>query len=117
MSEETDARAQCAAQELQLLARQFLAVNGLTPNTVIRLQEMVRDETRRFRQEGIDFPRLALLALPKQQAVKFYRRDLDEKGIKNVIVELTREFPEITSQEIAAAIMSAYPEYARKILH
>lgn len=117
MSEDPDIRAQCAAEELQLLAKRFLAVHGLTQDSISTLKEMVAQETRRFRQDGIDFPRLALLALPRQQSVKFYRRDLDERGIKNVLKELTDEYPDITAEELARAVMSAYPEYARRIMN
>jgi hypothetical protein len=114
-NEGDDPRAAIAAEKLSKWVANFFAGRSLDPATCDEVQAFVDHRVRMFKERGIDFPRMAALMFPRFGSIKLYRRDLDEKSIRQAIVNATREFPEVTPYEIATAIAFAFPEYMKKV--
>lgn len=85
--------------------------------TIEDLEALVKDHRAQCRNRGIKFPELVPIILVRQQAVEFYRRDLDDKAVQTVILNLTAKFPDVTAEELALGVGRAFPEYAKSRLN
>lgn len=64
------------------------------------------------RLDGIDFPQMVLVVMDVQRRLRFVRRDLDARGIDNLIVELAQsQGADYDPAEVARAIRRAFPHH------
>lgn len=82
----------------------------LTKPFLDRLFEVVRDHRTYWRNEGVDFPVLVALVVPRLGIVEFKRADLDLESIKVSIVNFVRFHPNATMEEVVTAFRTAYPD-------
>lgn len=110
-----DPRLESARADLAEALGLLVARHGISRALVDEFLSVEPSFRRHVRAQGIDFPQMTLLLLPRFGAAKLFRRDLEGPGIQRVVINLTVEFPTITAREIAEAVAAAWPEYARKV--
>jgi len=73
----------------------------------------IQDELARHRitcrRNGVDFPEVVVIGLPRSNTIYVRRRDLNKDGIANLVIHMTKADPPPTAEEIAIAIHRAYP--------
>lgn len=84
-----------------------LAVNGGMMVEIGRLLQA--EEKRCWNELGIKLPPLTAFYLRRFGRLKIYRFDIEPIGIRNVVLNLTEEFPTITMAEIVSAVSQAWP--------
>lgn len=111
--EAEDARLNNAAGHLhaRLVARVYKHGRRFTPNCIHDLVICVKEHRRECARRGIAFPEMALVILPEQGAVEAIRRDSTREAIQQHILNWTVKHPNVTPQEIGAAILRAFPEF------
>lgn len=75
-----------------------------------KLKEELKDHRASWRAQGVDFPQMVILAIPRLGVLDFARADLDIASIRIKIVNTVRMTPQATMQEIVEAFMAAYPD-------
>ena len=115
VEEGSDPRLAIAADRLAKQVAFYFRNCVLDDQTKIDVVEFVAHRVRAFRDRGIDFPRMTALMLPRYGKIVLLRRDLSEADVRQAIVNLTREFKDVTPYEIAVAVSFAFPEYMRKV--
>lgn len=110
ITDETDPRMVAAAQEL---GRQIERISRLfprwTPAMFHRMRQFVKEHRTRCRQEGLDFPPMTFMLIPRFERIALIREDLDLAGIRSQIIALARQLPGVTAPELYAAVRHAFP--------
>lgn len=83
--------------------------------TVQRIEEIIVDHRTRLRTQGLDFPELVPIVLPRNGTVDVVVRDMDIRGIEVTIVNLTRKYPSVSREDLAFGIGRAFPEYVKRV--
>lgn len=100
-----------AARDLSRRVSRRVAGRRVRQGLVDQINLMCRDHRAACRRRGIDFPPLAALVLPRLGVVELVRADHDEAAIQQLVVNLVVKHPTVTSQELALAVMCAFPDY------
>lgn len=109
-----EARVNHAAQQLFERLRGFTG-RQLTSTTVHDIRVLVKDHRQQCKLRGIPFPELVPLVLTKSGVIELVRRDLEPASIQTIIVNLTVKYPTVSADEIAQAVMWAFPQYQRRL--
>lgn len=83
----------------------------LTPSLLAELEYVIehhRSECRR--EKDLDFPKLVALIVPRVGLVEFKRADADIASVRQIIVNMVRNNPHITMDEVVAAVVRAWPD-------
>lgn len=102
--------AQLAANELQELLGRYLGA-PLTSNEVERLERDVNELGVKWRNQGVDFAQLRVLALPGRGFVMVVRADAEHEQIQRYVQAMQRARPQATAIELAHAIRRVFPDY------
>lgn len=99
--------------EAARLAARVATFNGtaMTPRHVREIMQIVKDHRAYCRLDGLDFPKMVAVVIPEAGTVDLYRADLDDEGIRAVILRTAHGTPGVTPQMVAEAIMRAWPRY------
>ena len=73
------------------------------------LRQELYDHRIRCKRRGVDFPPMTIMAVPRLGAVCLYRADLEPVGIRGAVLQFARIHPDVTSQELATAVLWAWP--------
>ena len=73
------------------------------------IKEAITDHRTHCRLQGINFPPLVPLLLPRLGRIAMMREDSDPADIRRVVVKLARDNPTITAEDIATALKHAFP--------
>lgn len=119
MSAAKDVADQTPAENPQLVAavRQLMArlqrYRGapMRKSTFDDINTLVKDHRRACRLRGVDFPPLTALVLVKVGAIELVRKDLEPSGLKVALFNITRKYPAVDKDELAAAVHWAFPWY------
>lgn len=77
-----------------------------------RLGELLADHRRDCRSQlGVDFPVLAAFVFPRLGQIDLVRADMPQTEIEKTIVNFTVKYPDVTAQEVAFAVTTAFPDY------
>lgn len=98
-----------AKDDLQRMITKHVVGRNVTLPEVRRLMEMVDHHRSNWRARGVDFPRLTLFVVPRLGYLKLVAADLDMKAVQTHVLNATVEQPEVTPQELAEAVNSAWP--------
>lgn len=72
---------------------------------------LIREHRRDCKFRSIPFPEVVPLFLVHAGGIKIVRRDSDRSALQTHILNITVEYPKATPQEIAQAIIWAFPEH------
>lgn len=110
MSEYVDPRVNDVVQRLGAYLERFQQFE-FTPEIVDCIESDVRDVYVQGLLRGVAVPRMTAVVLPRLRAIEIYRADLNEKGVRTVILNATRKYPEIRMDELVVAVRRAFPDY------
>jgi hypothetical protein len=82
----------------------------LTKPLLDRMFDAVKQHRDECRAQGIDFPVLVALVVPRLGIVEFARADLDIDSIRVKIVNFVRLNPTASMNEVVMAFRGAYPD-------
>lgn len=114
MAEISDVEPRLAAsvKELARKLAEFCVRRELDTQTVHDATDLCERHRTAARLRGIDFPEMVLVVLDRQKKLRFVRRDLDERGVDNLVVELAQmQGGNYDPAEIARAIRRAFPHH------
>lgn len=99
----------------ELLRRLGIALKDgrqeLTKPLLDSLFTVIKDHRAEFRLQGVDFPVMVALVVPRLGIVEFKRADLDVASLRITIVNFVRQYqPHIKMDEVVAAFRMAYPD-------
>jgi hypothetical protein len=101
-----------------LVRRLSLVTAGRVPSRMLYEDVIkVRDDHRtEWRVKGVDFPHLVIFAVPRLRIMELWRADLDYASIRTKMMNLVMAAPEVTMQELALALQSAYPDFGQRAI-
>ena len=73
------------------------------------IRETIKEHRTHCRLQGIAFPPLVPLLLPRLDRIAMMREDSDPADIRRVVLKLARDNPTITAEDIATALKHAFP--------
>lgn len=115
--EENDARLAAAAAVLEERLARFMVGKSIDGAVLREVRQIIYDHRARAKQSGLNFPALALLPFPRQARMMFFLADIDRAQIPRIVINITRELPDVTAAEIAQAVHFAFPDYAPDLQH
>lgn len=83
----------------------------MTDRTLREIAQVVKDHRSYCRLDGLDFPKMTAVVIPEAGTIDLYRADLDDEGIKAVVLRTAHGTPGVTPQMVADAIRRAWPRY------
>lgn len=110
MVSEEDARANKSAGELHEKLMTFCRGRLLSTGVYDNIVDIVKDHATRARLDGIKFPDMVVIAMPKCGGVEVVRADLDPKSIQTTIYNLALKY-QTDATDIAFGIRRAFPDY------
>ena len=114
MREMTDDERDLEQKRLEFKVNKFLGAD-MNGRTVEAIEDVVKDHRHTCRLRGMDFPELAVIVLPVIGSIDVVSRDLDQKGIETLIVNLAKKYPAVSAAELGFAINRAFPGYAKMV--
>jgi hypothetical protein len=103
------------AKSIKRLARnaaQYCVGRKFDRQTIQDVEGIYRDHRAAARIAGIDFPEMVLVIMDVSRRLRFVRRNLDDKGIDNLCVELAKaQGIHYDPGEIARGIRRAFPHH------
>lgn len=95
------------------LAVRLQVFNGasLSSETFHQLNELLIDHRTRCRQQGVNFPVLAALVVPRLSVISLVNAELEGDALRIRIVGFARQNPKATAREVAQAVKWAFPDY------
>lgn len=98
---------------MRVLLQRMRADSGvpLDRGSVRDISTLVKDHRRECRSRGIAFPELVPLVLTGVGKIEFVRKDLERQHLQMHVNALAKKYPGVTPQEIAQAIVWAFPWY------
>ncbi len=107
---DVDPRLAASVKKLSINLAELCAGRDLDTQTIHDATDLCERHCTAARLCGIDFPEMVLVVLDVQKKLRFVRRDLDERGIDNLVVELAQaQGNNYDPAEIARAIRRAFP--------
>lgn len=82
----------------------------LTKPLLDRMFEVTKNHRTACRNDGLDFPVLVALVVPRLGIVEFVRADLDIASLRVKVVNFVRLHPKASMQEVVMAFRTAYPD-------
>ena len=114
MREMTDQEREREQKRLSAKITPFLG-RQLGRRTIEAIEEIVADHRQRCRLVGLEFPECAVLVMPDAGNIDIVPKDLDQKGVETLIVNLARKYPTVSREDLAFAIGRAFPDYVKLI--
>lgn len=102
---------QFAVKKLDALLSDHIGNTRVTMASMHRMVEIIKEHHAWARIQGIDFPVLRALIVPRLNVVKLVRADLDRKSIYNQINNFQVDYPAATVDEVRKAFKSAFPDF------
>lgn len=110
ITDENDPRMRAAEAQLLTMLGLFTGTK-LSNETFQQLNNMLLDHRTRWRQEGVDFPVLAALVIPRLSVVDLVNAELEGDALRVRIVGFVRRHPLARMEEVAQAVKWAFPDY------
>lgn len=104
-------RARHAATLLTNEVKHFCEGRPCDNATINAIEDLIKRHRAAACLHGIDFPEMVVMPFPRLGAVEIVRRDLDEKAIQTIVLNVTVKYPMVTAHELAAAVRYAFPGY------
>lgn len=116
MREMTDDERTLEQNRLALKIERFLGqpMNG---RMLEKIDGILADHRQRCRMRGLDFPDVVAVVMPTAGNIDVVSRELDQKGIETLIVNLARKYPTVSRDDLAFGINRAFPGYGKLIDH
>lgn len=114
MSDQADliqARMEAAAEVLRARLASKIALRRVDRAAIAVTVQIVADHRAEARKSGLDFPKLAIMPLPTVGEIKLFNADLDRSSIKVLVVNLAREYPQLSPVDLAMAVKFAFPDF------
>lgn len=83
---------------------------ALTTGLLQDMRTIIDDHRAECRKNGIDFPVLVAVVVPRLGIVEFKRADLDMPSIRQNIINFVRTHEGVTMEEVVFAFKGAYPD-------
>lgn len=83
----------------------------LTSTTFHEMNELLKDFRVKCRHEGLAFPELKALVIPRLGAVDLVNAELEGDALRLRVVAFTRRHPAATLREVVQAVKWAFPDY------
>jgi hypothetical protein len=99
-----------AAKDLAQLVGRLRALHGnrITGGLLTDAKQLILDHRTHCRQQGIQFPVMVMVVVPRLGILELARADLDISSIAQQVVNFTSAHPTVTPGEIAEAIIGAW---------
>jgi hypothetical protein len=99
-----------AAAELRVVLQRFVG-ERLSGPTFAAMDGVIAEHCSKWRKNGVHFPELAALVIPRLRVVDLVNRELSGRALEIRIVGFARRHPSAAPQEIADAVRWAFPHY------
>ena len=110
ITDENDPLMILSASALETRLRVFTG-KELSRETLHQINDLIMDHRTRCRQQGVDFPALAALVVPRLSIIDLVNAELEGDALRLRIVGFVRRHPNATSAEVAHAVKWAFPDY------
>lgn len=109
ITDEDDPRMRAAAQDLWMVLNAF---RGMTVAEALpRIEELTVAHWSSCRQQGIAFPKLVPLFVPRVGALDLVNRELEGDALRLRVVGFMRRHPRATLDEVREAVTRAFPGF------
>jgi len=87
----------------------------LSDQVVDRIDRLLKEHRATWRLRGVDVPEMVAVVFPHYGFVEVLRKDLEIEGVQSAVVGFVQKFPDMTKEELTAAMFRAFPDYASKL--
>lgn len=112
--DDVDPRMERVVQTLGAKLETFVG-KFIDDRVVDKIDRVVKDHRATWRLRGVDVPEMVAVVFPHYGFVEVLRRDLEPDGIQSAVVGFVRKFPDMTKEELATAMLRAFPDYVTKL--
>lgn len=88
----------------------------VTRGLIVAVDETIELWKQGYKRRGLRAPHVVALIFPLIGKIDIVFGEQTRKGIETIIVNLTRKYPTITSEDIAFAVGRVWPDYKRKVM-
>jgi hypothetical protein len=99
-----------ALRELEVRL-EFYIGHDVNKGLVDSYNRILKENRAKWRAQGVDFPVLVAIMIPRLGTIDLRRADLPKDSICQEVINLVRATPEATMEEIVMAFRAAYPDF------
>jgi len=108
ITDEADPRMAAAAVRLQARLKRLCVGRPIDRTLIYDIQRLLYDYRVGMLQDGLDWPHLVPIVVPRLGVIHVARADLDLVSIRRQVIQLVRFNPDVTPDEVAHAVRWAW---------